>query len=204
MNETQGKDSEYSRDVQLGIDRIRELESELNKWKAPHEDNELREMKEQTNQSSLSAKQAYINALEWTLKHREAKIKELGEDNHNLREAIKNEVHTGVNFAKSIETLQVKNSELENTLNYYMKGNAKYYHDVTCSASRDKPMGCDGCSCEIGHELKNLRTRVRELKEGIEKHYKENRIGGLESDGSISISMCRGLKELYNLLPKKK
>jgi hypothetical protein len=31
-------------------------------------------------------------------------------------------------------------------------------------------MGCDGCSCEIGHELKNLRTRIKSLEEGIEKH----------------------------------
>jgi len=48
--------------------RVRELEAELSKWTAPHEDSELQEMKEQADQSSLGAKQAYINALEWKVK----------------------------------------------------------------------------------------------------------------------------------------
>jgi len=51
--------------------------SELAKWTSPHEDSELQEMKEQSQQPSLSAKQAYINALEWTIKHQETKIREL-------------------------------------------------------------------------------------------------------------------------------
>jgi len=53
--------------------------SELAKWTSPHEDSELRRMKEQSQQPSLSAKQAYINALEWTIKHQGTNIKELEE-----------------------------------------------------------------------------------------------------------------------------
>lgn len=61
--------------------------------------------------------------------------------------------------------LKAKIKELEERLNFYLKGNAKYYHDIHCSANRNQPMGCEGCSCEIGRELKGLRIRVKELEE---------------------------------------
>lgn len=63
------------------VNKINKLEAELRKWNAPHDNSDLRDMKEQSEQPSLSAKQAYINALEWHNKHLEA-------DNARLREAI--------------------------------------------------------------------------------------------------------------------
>ena len=60
-----------------------------------------------------------------------------------------------------------KIEELEKSFNYYLKADDKYYHDITCSADRNKPMGCDGCSCEIGHELRDLRTRIKSLEEEL-------------------------------------
>jgi predicted RNase H-like nuclease (RuvC/YqgF family) len=63
---------------------IKGLEGELSRWLAPHDDSDLQEMKEQSDQPSLAAKQAYINALEWRVKHLEAelenKIKSKGGD----------------------------------------------------------------------------------------------------------------------------
>jgi hypothetical protein len=47
---------------------------------------------------------------------------------------------------------------------------------------------------------KELLERVKELEEGIEKHYKDNKISCLESDGTYSTAMCRGLKKLYKLV----
>ena len=62
--------------------------SELAKWISSHEDSELQRMKEQSQQPSLSAKQAYINALQWTLKHLELRVKELEEGLRNAYEVI--------------------------------------------------------------------------------------------------------------------
>ena len=45
-----------------------------------------------------------------------------------------------------------------------------------------------------------LETRNKELEEGIEKHYRDNKISCVESDGSISTAKCRGLEELYKLV----
>jgi len=73
--------------------------SELIKWTSPHEDSELQEMKQQSQQASLSAKQAYINALEWAIKHREAKIKWLEEGIQELKD---NDGH-GVNMSYFID-----------------------------------------------------------------------------------------------------
>ena len=56
---------------------MKQFRSELSKWTAPHEDGDLQEIKKQSKQASLSAKQAYINALEFTIKHREKKVEEL-------------------------------------------------------------------------------------------------------------------------------
>jgi len=64
--------------------------SELDKWTTPHDDSDLQEMKEQSQQLSWGAKQAYIDALEWTVKHREIRVKELEDiieeikENHRL------------------------------------------------------------------------------------------------------------------------
>lgn len=66
-------------DIKYLISYIKELESELSKWTASHEDNDLQWLKEQSNQISFSAKRAYINGLEHKVKHLEARIKELGE-----------------------------------------------------------------------------------------------------------------------------
>ncbi len=44
---------------------VERLKVKLERWKIPHTIEELTEMKEQSNQPSLAAKQAYINALEW-------------------------------------------------------------------------------------------------------------------------------------------
>jgi hypothetical protein len=57
--------------------RIKELKSELRKWMSPHEDEDLQFLKEQSDQSALSAKQAYINGLECKVKQQEKKIEEL-------------------------------------------------------------------------------------------------------------------------------
>ena len=43
---------------------VERLKVKLERWKIPHTIEELTEMKEQSNQPSLAAKQAYINALE--------------------------------------------------------------------------------------------------------------------------------------------
>jgi hypothetical protein len=53
---------------------------------------------------------------------------------------------------------------LEEVYKKYTTGEAKYYHDVWCSASRDKPMGCSGCSCTLGREIKVLRLENSRLK----------------------------------------
>jgi cell division protein FtsB len=79
IKETEQERERLSKLLILERMKVVELEGELSKWKAPHEDSELQEMKEQSQQSSLSAKQAYINALEWRVKHLERNVKELEE-----------------------------------------------------------------------------------------------------------------------------
>lgn len=63
-------------------------------------------------------------------------------------------------LAKQIEELKLKYEQ-------YTRGKAKYYHDVWCNAGRHLPMGCGGCSCTIGHELKALRAENKELKQKL-------------------------------------
>ena len=69
------QDRNWHKDLEQANSRIKELESELSKWQAPHEDADLQFMKEQSRQSSLAAQQAYINALEWRVKHLESDLK---------------------------------------------------------------------------------------------------------------------------------
>jgi hypothetical protein len=38
-------------------------------------------------------------------------------------------------------------------------------HEVICSASRDKPVGCPGCSCRAGREIKRLRADFKRVDE---------------------------------------
>ena len=58
------------------------LAGELAKWTRKHDDADLQGMKKQADQPSLAAKQAYINALVYYLRHAEA-------ENKRLREALK-------------------------------------------------------------------------------------------------------------------
>ena len=60
--------------------------------------------------------------------------------------------------------LEAANKELQEKYQAYTTGNAQYYHDVWCSASRNEPMGCPGCSCTIGKEIKSLNKRLLELE----------------------------------------
>ena len=66
---------ELEETVERVTQEIKRLQSELSKWQAPHEDADLQFMKEQSEQYSLSAQQAYINALEWRVKHLEVDLK---------------------------------------------------------------------------------------------------------------------------------
>lgn len=52
-----------------------------------------------------------------------------------------------------LDLLTAENQNLKQKYAEYTTGTAKYYHDVWCNASREKPMGCSGCSCTIGKEL---------------------------------------------------
>lgn len=47
------------------------------------------------------------------------------------------------------------------------------------------------------------RQRIKELEDGIRKHYKENKISCQETNGTFSSTKCRGLEELYKLLEGK-
>lgn len=37
----------------------------------------------------------------------------------------------------------------------------EYAHECYCNASRKEPVGCGGCSCRAGTEIKNLRAVLR-------------------------------------------
>lgn len=50
---------------------LKEAEAELAKWTRKHDDADLQALREQANQSSLAAKQAYINGLEHKVRHLE-------------------------------------------------------------------------------------------------------------------------------------
>lgn len=79
-------------DIQYLLSLLKKCQEELNKWTSPHEDSDLQWMKEQSNQSSLSAKQAYINALEWRVKHLEMEKKGLEDLQKEQEEIIYQEV----------------------------------------------------------------------------------------------------------------
>lgn len=51
--------------------RLKSSESELRKWTAPHDEENLQDAKEQSKQASLAAKQVYINGLEKRVKELE-------------------------------------------------------------------------------------------------------------------------------------
>jgi hypothetical protein len=62
--------------------RAEKAEAELRKWEKLPDDENLREVKEQANQNSLAAKQAYIGGLEHNLAH-------VKKENAELRERMK-------------------------------------------------------------------------------------------------------------------
>ena len=64
-----------------------------------------------------------------------------------------------------IERLRRQLAETKAAYEQYTKGGAIYYHEVYCSGDRRKPMGCAGCSCEIGRELTRLRAIVDRAKD---------------------------------------
>jgi len=123
------------------LSHIAQLESQLSKWTAEHEDQELQWMKEQSQQSSLGAKQAYINALEWRVKHLESQKEELEKKIIYWKERYDIE-------RKEVVWMEAKIKELELQVKDLEKQKALI------------PW--------IG-ELAQARVRVKQLTEGIEK-----------------------------------
>ena len=62
---------------------------------------------------------------------------------------------------RTIINLQAEVKNLKKKYKGYTRGNWKYYHDVWCNADRNKPMGCPGCSCTTGKEIKQLREDTK-------------------------------------------
>ncbi len=77
---------------------VERLKVKLERWKIPHTIEELTEMKEQSNQPSLAAKQAYINALEWHFSESRARAeqaeKELVAENEKLVKELRDNEHS--------------------------------------------------------------------------------------------------------------
>ena len=49
-------------------------------------------------------------------------------------------------------------------LNDEPQANGEYIHAVTCSADRKKPIGCGGCSCQLGRRIKLLASALTEAR----------------------------------------
>lgn len=49
-------------------------------------------------------------------------------------------------------------------LNDEPQANGEYVHAVTCSADRKKPIGCGGCSCQLGRRIKLLASALTEAR----------------------------------------
>ena len=84
----------------------KKLKSELGKWTAPHPYADLRFMAYQADQPSLTAKQAYINALETSLKRNQAELAECRADKEEIEAENVRLVAGGVELKAENERLK--------------------------------------------------------------------------------------------------
>ncbi len=71
-------------------------------------------------------------------------------------------------------------------LNDEPQANGEYVHAVTCSADRKKPIGCGGCSCQLGRRIKLLASALAEARRVLRE---------VQWDRSGECPMCGGLRD---------
>jgi cell division protein FtsB len=104
---------------------------------------------------------------------------------------------------KEIAGLRAENEKLKELYRQYTTGEAKYYHDVWCNASRQQPMGCEGCSCTIGHQIKQLQAEIEKTKEKSNEVFRHTMWLAMEfgkvlqerSDLQKELQAIRGVKQ---------
>jgi predicted RNase H-like nuclease (RuvC/YqgF family) len=148
--------------------------------------------------------------LEKLLAEQEAEPKpvEATEFTRRLRDMGHNLYADILEACELIDRLTAENKRIAADYERYTKGQSLNYHDVFCSASRDEPMGCAGCSCEIGRELKHLRAENKELKAikrtldltQLHLRRKNDQIDQLTAENTAKDKEIEGLKTAYDSL----
>jgi chromosome segregation ATPase len=206
------------------LSEVKRLQSELSKWTATHEDSNLQDMKEQSDQKSLSAKQAYINALEWRVKHLEKEIErfrpivetmtktlsgktmsKIIEDNKRLQEIVDGRKEPAAYWKRSYDEELAHSQQAEEELSKVQIEKQIFERCLLDGDDRIDELKVDIKRIEDEREhLSNLlfdaRFEIVRLREGIERHRDAPVIFYRDCSSALQQDFYSRDEELYGLL----
>lgn len=71
----------------------------------------------------------------------------------------------------------------------------EFAHELYCNACRDKPVGCGGCSCRAGREIKKLRGALKIADDSIRHHLRHDEIAPAMIQSHAVAAIREALKE---------